>query len=38
MHRYQAYQAQLANHAIGATFTRATAFLGIVTEGILSHT
>jgi hypothetical protein len=36
--RYQAYQAQLATHAIGETFTRAAAFLGTATEGILSCT
>jgi len=29
MTRYQAYQAQLAHHAIGETFTQATAFLSI---------
>jgi hypothetical protein len=27
MARYQAYQAQLADHAIGTTFTQAEAFL-----------
>ena len=27
MTRYQAYQAQLAGHTIGETFTRASAFL-----------
>jgi hypothetical protein len=30
MARYQAYQAQLADHAIGETFTRAEAFLKVV--------
>lgn len=38
LERYQAYQAQLASRAVGGTFTRAAAFLGIATEGILSHT
>jgi hypothetical protein len=38
MSRYQAYQAQLANRPVGGTFTRATAFIAIATDGILSHT
>jgi hypothetical protein len=38
LERYQAYQAQLAGQAVGETFTRAAAFLGIATDGILSHT
>jgi hypothetical protein len=33
MARYQAYQAQLADHAIGETFTRAEAFLKAATTG-----
>jgi hypothetical protein len=37
MTRYQAYQAQLAHHAIGETFTHATAFLGIAAGNVLSH-
>lgn len=36
--RYLAYQAQLASQAVGETFTRSTAFLGIASSGILSHT
>jgi hypothetical protein len=35
--RYRAYQAQLAGHPIGETFTQATAFLRLVAEGSLSH-
>jgi len=38
LERYQAYQAQLASQAVGETFTRAAAFLGIATDGILCHT
>jgi hypothetical protein len=38
MTRYHAYQAQLAGHPIGETFTRATAFLRLAAEGnSLSH-
>jgi hypothetical protein len=33
MARYQAYQAQLAGHTIGATFTRAAAFLKLAAAG-----
>jgi hypothetical protein len=36
MTRYRAYQAQLASRTVGETFTRATAFLGIAADGILS--
>ena len=32
MARYQAYQAQLADHAIGETFTRAEAFLKVAAD------
>jgi hypothetical protein len=36
--RYRAYQARLAGHPVGETFTRATAFLGLVAEeGSLSR-
>ena len=39
MTRYRAYQAQLAGHPVGETFTQATAFLGLAAEGsILSRT
>jgi hypothetical protein len=38
MSRYRAYQAQLANRPVGGTFTHATAFIAIATDGILSHT
>jgi hypothetical protein len=38
MTRYQAYQAQLANRAIGQTFTQATAFLDDAADSLLSHT
>ena len=37
MTRYRAYQAQLASRTVGETFTRATAFLGIAADGILSN-
>lgn len=38
MTRYRAYQAQLAGHPIGETFTRAAAFLRLAAEGSrLSH-
>ena len=36
--RYRAYQAQLAGHLVGETFTQATAFLRLVAEGNLSRT
>jgi hypothetical protein len=35
--RYEAYQAQLANHPIGATFSLATAFLQRAADRSLSH-
>jgi hypothetical protein len=35
--RYEAYQAQLANHPIGGTFSLATAFLQRAAERSLSH-
>jgi hypothetical protein len=37
MTRYQAYQAQLANHPIGGTFSTAAAFLQHASERSLSH-
>jgi hypothetical protein len=36
--RYRAYQAQLAGHPVGETFTQATAFLRLVAEGSFSRT
>jgi hypothetical protein len=36
--RYRAYQAELAGHPVGETFTQATAFLRLVAEGSLSRT
>jgi hypothetical protein len=36
--RYRAYQAQLAGHSVGETFTQAADFLGLITEGSLSRT
>ncbi|MGH3176993.1 MAG: hypothetical protein ACRDPF_24390, partial [Streptosporangiaceae bacterium] len=36
--RYRAYQAELAGHPVGETFTQATAFLRLVAEGSLSLT
>jgi len=36
--RYRAYQAELAGHPVGETFTQATAFLRLVAEGNLSRT
>jgi hypothetical protein len=36
--RHQAYQAQLAYCPVGETFTQATAFIAVATEGILSRT
>jgi hypothetical protein len=36
--RYRAYQAELAGHPVGETFTLATAFLRLVAEGSLSRT
>ena len=35
--RYRAYQAQLAGHPVGETFTQAADFLGLVAEGNLSR-
>jgi hypothetical protein len=35
--RYQAYRAQLANRAIGQTFTRAAAFLDTAADSLLTH-
>jgi hypothetical protein len=37
LRRYRAYQAELAGHPVGETFTQATAFLRLVAEGSLSH-
>ena len=36
--RYRAYQAELAGHPVGETFTQATTFLRLVAEGNLSRT
>jgi hypothetical protein len=36
--RYRAYQAQLAGHPVGETFTQAVAFLRLVAESSLSRT
>jgi hypothetical protein len=36
--RHRAYQAELAGHPVGETFTQATAFLRLVAEGNLSRT
>jgi hypothetical protein len=36
--RYRAYQAQLAGHSVGETFTQAADFLGLIAEGSLSRT
>ena len=38
MTRYQAYQAQLAGHTIGATFGRATEFLKLAAADVTSMT
>ncbi len=35
--RYREYQARLAGHSVGETFSRAAAFLRLVSEGSLSH-
>jgi hypothetical protein len=36
--RYRAYQARLAGHPVGETFTQAAKFLRLVAEGSLSRT
>ena len=36
--RYRAYQAELAGHPVGETFTQATTFLRLIAEGNLSRT